>query len=306
MTPRLFITAPEVWARYGEHFAGLAQRVEFVTSTAREEVSRRFDDIEASEVYGVGGGQAIDIAKYIGARLGCKVIAIPTIISVDAFLVGDSALREGGRVVYVPTKKPDEVVIKPDIVLSAPRRMNCAGWGDVLSIITAVWDWRAAHEDMGEPFDQDIANQALALTEQATPVNGAAALERLVSALRAEVALCELWGNARPEEGSEHFFVYTLENHLPPTKFLHGELVGLGIYHMAQWQGQDADRIAALMDRAGLVWRPRDTGDAPASLRSRAARDTGVPAEAIAAALDELPQRAAEFSYPYSVINRRR
>jgi glycerol-1-phosphate dehydrogenase [NAD(P)+] len=291
MTSRLFITTPEVWERYGEHFASLAQRVEFVGSTARQEVSRRFDDLEASEVYGLGGGQAIDIAKYIAARRGCKVVAIPTIISVDAFLVGDSALREGGRVVYVRTKKPDELVIRPDILLSAPPRLNCAGWGDVLSVVTAVWDWRAAHEDTGEAFDESIAKQALALTEQATAVNSEAALEQLVAALRAEVALCEQWGSARPEEGCEHFFAYTLENHLPPTtKFLHGELVALGVYHMAQWQGQDIERVTGLMDRAGLVWR---------------APEIGVPADAIAAALDELPQRAAEFEYPYSVINRR-
>jgi glycerol dehydrogenase-like iron-containing ADH family enzyme len=112
-----------------------------------------------------------------------------------------------------------------------------------------------------------------------------------VSALRAEVELCEKWGSARPEEGSEHFFVYTLENHLPADgKFLHGELVGLGISLMAEWQGQDVGRITSLMDRAGLVWR---------------AGDIGVPDEAIAAALAELPDRAAQYGYWYSVINRR-
>jgi glycerol-1-phosphate dehydrogenase [NAD(P)+] len=291
MSNRLFITTPEVWQRYGVRYAGLADRVEFVDSTAREEVSRRFDQLEASEVYGLGGGQAIDIAKYVGARRGCRVIAIPAIVSVDAFLVSDSAVREGGRVVYLPTKKPDEIRIEPDIILSAPPRMNSAGWGDVLSIITAVWDWRAAHEDIGESYDDDIAQQALALLERARRVDNEQAIDALVSALRAEVELCEKWGSARPEEGSEHFFVYTLENHLPADgKFLHGELVGLGISLMAEWQGQDVGRITSLMDRAGLVWR---------------AGDIGVPDEAIAAALAELPDRAAQYGYWYSVINRR-
>ena len=291
MSQGLLLTTPEVWARFGGRFAHLAQRIEFVDSTARDEVSRRFDDVEASIVYGIGGGQAIDIAKYVGARRQCKVVAIPTIISVDAFLVSDTALRDGGRVVYVPTKKPDELIIEPEIVLSAPPRMNSAGWGDVLSIITAVWDWRAAHEDVGEPFDEDIARQAVALTEQAVRVDNEQALNMLVSALRSEVELCERWGSARPEEGSEHFFVYTLENHLPSQrKFLHGELVGLGICLMSQWQGQDVERITRLMDRAGLAWRPSDIG---------------VPEEAVKRALQELPERAREFDYPYSIINRR-
>lgn len=291
MSQGLLLTTPEVWARFGARFAHLAQRIEFVDSTARDEVSRRFDDVEASIVYGIGGGQAIDIAKYVGARRRCRVVAIPTIISVDAFLVSDTALRDGGRVVYVPTKKPDELIIEPEIILSAPPRMNSAGWGDVLSIITAVWDWRAAHEDVGEPFDEDTARQAVALTEQAVRVDNEQALNTLVSALRSEVELCERWGSARPEEGSEHFFVYTLENHLPSErKFLHGELVGLGICLMSQWQGQDVERITRLMDRAGLAWRPSDIG---------------VPDEAIRRALEELPDRAREFDYPYSIINRR-
>ena len=291
MRPRLFVTTPEVWRLHGERFAGLAERVEFVDSTRRDEVRRRFDGVEASEVYGLGGGQAIDIAKYIGGRCGCRVVAVPTIVSADAFLVGDTALRDGGRVIYVPTKKPDEVMIIPDLVLSAPTRMNCAGWGDVLSIITAVWDWRAAHEDAGEAYDEAIAGRALALTERAVRVVGEEALGALVAALRAEVELCEEWGSARPEEGSEHFFVYTLENHLPrERKFFHGELVGLGIHLMSGWQGQEVERIGRLMDRAGLVWR---------------ADQMGMPLEAVRATLDELPARSAEFGYPYSVINRR-
>jgi glycerol-1-phosphate dehydrogenase [NAD(P)+] len=291
MSERLFITTAEVWTRHGARFAKLADRVEFVNSTMREEVSRRFDDIGASEVYGLGGGQVIDVAKYVGARRGCKVVAIPTIISVDAFLVGDSALRAGGRVIYVATKKPDEIIIEPEIVLSAPPRMNSAGWGDVLSIITAVWDWRAAYEDTGEPFDEDLARQALALTERAAPVDSEESLAGLVAALRAEVELCEKWGSARPEEGSEHFFAYTLENRLPQErKYLHGELVGLGISLMARWQGQDVEHVTGLMDRAGLLWR---------------ADEIGVPEQAIATALRELPRRARQLGYAYSVIDRR-
>jgi glycerol-1-phosphate dehydrogenase [NAD(P)+] len=291
VTQGLVLTTPEVWARFGGRFAHLAQRVEFVDSTARDEISRRFDDIEASVVYGIGGGQAIDIAKYVGARRQCRVVAVPTIISVDAFLVDATALRDGGRVVYVPTKKPDELIIEPEIILSAPPRMNSAGWGDVLSIITAVWDWRAAHEDTGERFDEGIARAALGLTEQVTRVDNEQALDKLLGALRAEVELCERWGNARPEEGSEHFFVYTLENHLPQgRKFLHGELVGLGICLMSQWQGQDVEGITRLMDRAGLMWRPSDIG---------------VPEGAVSRTLEELPARAPEFGYPYTVINRR-
>ena len=113
----------------------------------------------------------------------------------------------------------------------------------------------------------------------------------LVFALQSEVELCEEWGNAPPEEGSEHFFAYVLDNNLPQDKkFLHGELVGLGIHLMAQWQGRDLEPILGLMERAGLEWR---------------AGEIGVPEAATTATLQDLPMCAETFGYPYSIINRR-
>ena len=43
-----------------------------------------------------------------------------------------------------------------------------------------------------------------------------------------EVALCEKWGDARPEEGSEHFLAYCIES-ITHDHYIHGNIIGLSI-----------------------------------------------------------------------------
>jgi len=286
--PRVLISNAELLCLYPAGLEAFDQ-VLCVETTQREVVERQFGRVQATEVWGFGGGQAIDVAKLVGARSECKVVAYPSIISTDAFLVPDSAVREDGTVRYLRTKKPDEVKIDYDLLLRAPARMNAAGWADVFSIYTGAWDWRLAHEQLGEPYDPALAQAAGALLQRACPPTSREGLTTLIDCLAAEVSLCERWGNSRPEEGSEHFFVYCLENHLPGgAKYLHGELVALGILEMARRQGQDVRSVKGLMQRVGLLC---------------SAAEIGVPQEAIIRTLAELPDFVKRVGLPYSIIN---
>ena len=234
---------------------------------------------------------SIDLAKYLAARNRCPCIAIPTIISTDAFLVKETAVRDGGLVRYIETKKPDRLIIDPDLILSAPPYMNASGWGDVFSIYTACFDWRLAAENGADHYDPEVAAEALALLEQAQPPTTKAGLTTLIYCLRREVELSEQVGRARPEEGSEHYFVYCLENYLPPERrYLHGQLVALGITRMAAWQGQDVDYAISLFERVGLKWRPEEIA---------------VPLEAIAQAEAELPAYVRRHNLWHTIINHR-
>ena len=66
--------------------------------------------------------------------------------------------------------------------------------------------------------------------------------------------LCERAGNARPEEGSEHYFAYALE-HRTRRHYLHGALVGLGVMLAGAWQGQDIAPVATFLRDVGLDCR---------------------------------------------------
>jgi glycerol-1-phosphate dehydrogenase [NAD(P)+] len=216
-----------------------------------------------------------------------KVIGFPTIISTDAMYTSSTAARERGMVRYIPTKKPDKVILDFDLIIRAPYRLNAAGWGDVLSIHTAVWDWRLAAESIGETYSPEVAEEALRLLDKAVRVDVKEGLECLNECLRAEVALCEEFGSARPEEGSEHLFAYLVENYLP-TSYPHGELVALGIFELSKVQQNKVDSITSLMDQIGLKYR---------------SEDLGIDEKLVKRVLTELPQYSRRHSFPYTVVD---
>jgi len=48
---------------------------------------------ECDAFIGVGGGQAVDMAKYFSWRRGKRLVTIPTVVSVDAFVTPSAAIR---------------------------------------------------------------------------------------------------------------------------------------------------------------------------------------------------------------------
>jgi glycerol-1-phosphate dehydrogenase [NAD(P)+] len=71
--------------------------------------------------------------------------------------------------------------------------------------------------------------------------------------------ICIPSGHARVEEGSEHFLFYELEERLKKP-FIHGNIVGLGIYLMSRLQNNEPDKITRMMERAGLAYQPVNLG----------------------------------------------
>ena len=230
---------------------------------------------EGEVVYGIGGGLAIDVAKYVASANGLPLVAFPTILSTDAFLTNATGVREAGCVRYLASKAPDTVIVDMDVLCNAPAAMRASGAADVLSIATAMWDWQEA-EKMGQnPPGQQITPQVIdiastllqTLFENAREIGRGtpAGLTLLLDLLCMEVQLCYLCGHSRVEEGSEHYFVYAIENHLTSVKqarlgnngtILHGELVGLGILLMAALQSQPWGQYRHVLECLQINYRP--------------------------------------------------
>jgi glycerol-1-phosphate dehydrogenase [NAD(P)+] len=198
-------------------------------------------------VYAVGGGLVVDAAKYAAVLLGLPLVCLPTALSVDAFFTAASGIRRNGCVVYIESKAPDSVLLDLEVIAAAPPAIRAAGICDLLSIATGSWDWRFA-EERGKnpagmaylPWADEIAQSILhaALACAAAAGRGdPAGLKTLYDCLALEVQLCNQIGHSRPEEGSEHFFAYAVEN-LLGHGLPHGDLVGPGILIAARRQGQ--------------------------------------------------------------------
>jgi glycerol-1-phosphate dehydrogenase [NAD(P)+] len=217
-------------------------------------------------VVGLGGGTALDTAKYLAWRTGKRLVQVPTITSVDAGFTDAVGVRVGGRVRYVGHVVPQLVVLDVPLVQSAPARLNRAGIGDVLSCHTALFDWRlAADAGEGHPWRDDLAalgrTLLTELDEAAGEVGAVSAdgVRYLASTYRRIGAACAAAGHSRFEEGSEHFWAYALE-HATGAHHVHGELVALGVTLLSHVQGNDPAWVAGLIDRAGTRANPHDLG----------------------------------------------
>jgi glycerol-1-phosphate dehydrogenase [NAD(P)+] len=216
-------------------------------------------------VVGIGGGVATDAAKYFAWKRVCSVVYVPTILSVNAYATPAAAVREGGIINYLGNVTPGKVVIDYRAIQSAPKRLNTAGTGDVYSCRTALFDWRLSHEKTGESYDEEIVARTWRavdrLVSNANEIRNVTMKGiRTLAELHVETNhLQVLAGKPRPEEGSEHIFFYALEE-LTGRSFVHGDVVGTGIYVASHFQSRQEDEAASAMDSLGLMFRPRDCG----------------------------------------------
>jgi glycerol-1-phosphate dehydrogenase [NAD(P)+] len=200
---------------------------------------------QCETIIGFGGGLVCDTAKYFAWKWQKPLILIPSIISVDAFLCPAIATRDHNRVQYIGQKSPDKLIIDYKVIRSAPPTLNYSGIGDVLSCCTALGDWIIGRDLFQDPFDLDVFNQSKQLIGNvmrlASKIHDLTdeGIRLLVEFLREEVHLCDIFGSARPEEGSEHFLAYTLES-LYPKSYLHGALVSLNVLTTLKLQGEYA------------------------------------------------------------------
>ena len=268
--------------------------------------SMEFDDVESQiaalpdceTVVAIGGGRAIDFGKYMAWKRGCRLVSIPSVLSVDAFVTPKAGLRRNHRVEYMGDSSPDPLVIDYDLLRSAPNELNIAGAGDLLSIHTATFDWELANR-VGKseyPFSQTDVDKARSILDEVSR-NAAAIRECTDEGLQAIVdgymqvnTICLPADHYRVEEGSEHFLFYELEERLK-RPFIHGQIVGLGIFVMSRLQEYDHEGIVRLMDALGLDYRP-------ASLQ--------IEREDLASSLLALNEYVERAGHWYSIINERR
>ena len=224
--PALLITSAPAWNAVKDSLRGLNITT---TSEVTEATTEHWDALVTRHsspevVYSVGGGLTADASKYIATKLDLPLVVLPTALSVDAFITAASGIRKDGCVYYIETKVPERLILDLGTVAKAPAFIRAAGITDVMSIATGAWDWKFAHEQGNNPvgmefipwvYDnaQSILGGVLDCAE-AAGCGDADGLKTLYDCLAMEVQLCNQVGHSRPEEGSEHYFAYAVENEM--------------------------------------------------------------------------------------------
>lgn len=288
------ITQAEPLAEIDPAWLSTAAATRLVDSLAIDALDQLVTDLPrgGATIVGLGGGMALDAAKWCAWRTKRPLVLVPGVLSVDAAVTNTIAVREAGGVVYRGFVVADAIVLDPELVTRAPARLNRAGIGDLLSIHTGLHDWRLGAAAGKLAYDDAIAAAAAAVLdriEALAPEIGAvtdAGLEGVLRAYAEVNALCLRAGHSGPEEGSEHYFGYRLEQ-VTGRSFVHGELIGLGTILMATLQRNDPSRPRAILEACRLDW-------SPAAL--------GIDRSAVREALLSLPGFVREQGLPYSVI----
>lgn len=250
-------------------------------------------NLHGDVIYAVGGGLAVDAAKQIAVQQNKPLVSLPTVLSVDAFLTWASGYRQDGCVRYVETKPPDKVIVDLDVLAAAPVSIRAAGICDVLSIATGAWDWQFADEQGQNPAGMEfipyVCSAAQAILQgaldcaEAAGRGDATGLKQLFDCLALEVQLCNQIGHSRPEEGSEHYFAYAVEN-VMGKGLPHGDLVGPGILLMAERQGQETAVLRRALNACQIPLN-------------------NIPTDVITTTLQQLPTYVRRHQLPFGIAH---
>jgi glycerol-1-phosphate dehydrogenase [NAD(P)+] len=217
-----------------------------------ERAALTFRDLpsKVDAVVGLGGGKALDVAKYIAFLARLPYYAVPSSLSNDGLCSPQSSLTIAGKRRSLSAALPHGVVIDVAVCLAAPRILWQSGVGDLAAKLTSVFDWKLAFHHKGEPVDDFAALLSDATVHQfmARPDFDLTGTSLLGTALLLNGVAMEICGSSRPASGSEHLISHALDS-LSERPRLHGLQVGLAAYMVSQLQQQRTSEIAELFDR---------------------------------------------------------
>lgn len=227
-----------------------------VSDNDLESTARLFADLpkDVSALIGVGGGKALDVAKYIGFLAGVPYYAVPTSLSNDGFCSPQSSLTVRGRRRSLRAALPFGLIIDTAVCRNAPRALTLSGVGDLVAKFTAVRDWKLAFHAVGEPVDDfaTLLSDGSIHAYLSHPHFDQEGTRLLATSLMLNGVAMEICGSSRPASGSEHLISHALDG-LSARPRLHGLQVGVATYIVSILQGgETTDRIAALFDATGF------------------------------------------------------
>ncbi len=229
-------------------------RVEVVNSSF-EHAQEIFQSLSAKTdvIIGLGGGKALDVAKYTAFLTRLPYIAVPTALSNDGFCSPQSSLDFKGKRRSFASAMPYGVVVDTQVCLNAPRILWLAGIGDSVAKITSVYDWKLAFRIKGTQVDDFAAllSDATVFQLMAKPDHDLEGMRLLATALMLNGIAMEICGSSRPASGSEHLISHALDLGGGKSR-LHGLQVGAATYMVSQLQGRGTERIAELFEATGF------------------------------------------------------
>lgn len=207
-------------------------------------------------VIGIGGGKVIDAAKYVGFLQKLPFISVPTSSSSDGFSSASASLIVEGRRHSLPARIAYGIIVDTSVIKTAPERFLYSGIGDMVSKITALYDWifEAEHGvTVVNDFALMIAKKAVNSFVR-TPfesIHDELFVKELLDSLAMSGIANEIAGSSAPTSGSEHLISHALDKMLPNPQ-LHGVQVGIATYLMSLVHNHRYKRVHTIFTDTGF------------------------------------------------------
>ena len=210
----------------------------------------------AKAVVSIGGGKVIDAGKYAAFLKGLPFISIPTSSSSDGFSSASASLIVDGRRTSVPAKLAYGILVDTEVIRTAPEQFIYSGIGDMVSKITALYDWvyEAEHgvgtlNDFAVMIAKKAVNSFVRTPYQS--IKDEIFLKELLDSLSMSGIANEIAGSSAPTSGSEHLISHALDKLLEVPQ-LHGIQVGIATYIMAKVQDHRYVRVNTVLTETGF------------------------------------------------------
>ncbi len=208
-------------------------------------------------IVSVGGGKVIDVGKMVAYMENTNFISIPTIPSNDSIASPIAVITDGDKKKSLGAKMPTGVIVDLTLIESAPVRYIKSGIGDVISNLSAVYDWNLAHETGRDRFDTFAAmiSEASALNLLSIyndELTNREFLKVMISGLILSGIAMGVAGTSRPASGSEHEISHAIDL-LYPNRALHGEQVGVScLFTMYLQNNSNLPKVRELFEKLDL------------------------------------------------------
>ena len=213
-------------------------------------------DAKTQVIAGIGGGKVIDAAKYAAYLRKIPFISVPTSASSDGFSSASASLTVNGRRASVPARLAYGIIADTEVIKSAPVKFLYSGIGDMVSKITALYDWifeEKAGCSVVNDFAVMIAKKAVNSFVR-TPfesIQDDLFLRELLDSLAMSGIANEIAGSSAPASGSEPLISHALEKMLEQPQ-LHGVQVGIATYLMSRVQDHRYKRVNTIFTDTGF------------------------------------------------------
>lgn len=213
-------------------------------------------DSNTDAIIGVGGGKVLDAAKYIAFLRNLPFISIPTSTSNDGFSSSGCSLIINNRRTSVHAAMPFGIIVDIAVIKNAPMKFIYSGLGDIVSKITAVFDWyyeennKAARvNDFAAMLAKKSVNSIVRMPY--TQVTEEFFLKEMIDSLTMSGIAMQIADNSAPASGSEHLISHALDKILEKPQ-LHGIQVGIATYIMSLVQQHRYERVEKFLSTTGF------------------------------------------------------